>query len=120
MTSPDWGTLNPMANEGERLAVLEKQVALFEQLRHEDAEARKEIFQKLQTIGNDIAVIKSRTPCPDPGGCLRLESALVDQNRRVGVLETTAAEKRGERTMLVVLAGVIGAASGGLIDMFRK
>lgn len=25
MTSPDWGSMNPMANEGERLRVLEEQ-----------------------------------------------------------------------------------------------
>jgi hypothetical protein len=120
MQSPDWSTLNPMANEGERLAVLEKQVAMFEQLRREDADARHEIFKKLEVISSDLAVIKSRSSCPDPGGCVRLESALVDQNRRVGVLETTASEKRGERTILVGMASVIGAAAGGLIDFLIK
>ena len=41
--SPDWNTLNPMSNEGTRLAVVENEIKTMQ-------DNQKEIFRKLESI----------------------------------------------------------------------
>ena len=78
------------------------------------------IFDKLEAIHNDLATLKAQPVCPDPGACVRVENALVDQNRRLGILEADKQAILGGKTLVVGGCVVVGFLVQTLISWFHK
>lgn len=97
----------------------EARLDALEESRKENRQVLAEIFRRLDGIAIDIAAMKSKPMCPDPGSCKRLEAALVDQNRRLVRLELERQRTMGERTAIGSMCLAIGTVVGWLLTLFH-
>lgn len=66
------------------------------------------------------AQVQAMPRCPDPGACLRVEAALVDQNRRIGFLEAQENKRIGAIAITGLICTVIGAGISLAVSWFHK
>jgi hypothetical protein len=91
----------------------EARLSALENGRVEQREDNRRIFSKLEEIAQSVAVSTSKPSCPDPGACMRLERAYVDQNRRLTLLEMAEQRKVG----LIAGVTIIGAVIGWIMNL---
>lgn len=101
----------------QKVLMLEKQTDDFRISTREDL---RRIFAKLDIIHDDLITVKTLPKCADPNSCLRLEAALIDQNRRLMELEVERQKILGGKTVIVLVLVSVGWVITNLAAWFHK
>lgn len=98
----------------------EARISALESERKEIREDFHRLFAKMEEVATSLAVMKSVQHCPDPGACIRLEKSMVDQNRRIALLELADSRRMGERAIIGTVCVFVGSLIGWVINWFSK
>lgn len=85
--------------------------------RAEYREDMDNLFAKIDSLRIDLS---KHVPCPAPGSCVRLESDINKITDSVKELEADRNKRVGERAIVGMIAGFIGAAIIWALDKFVR